>query len=105
MILLIYANEDVKVRKYGGKVLRDNKFKIVSDQNLNGYLQWFTSFWKKFKRNWGNEKSEVAIDKWYKKNEIWRMNYVNQSSRNLKKRKIVSISTGNIWGANLDICT
>ena len=44
MILLIYANEDVKVRKYGGKVLRDNKFKIVSDQDLNGYLQWFTSF-------------------------------------------------------------
>ena len=44
MILLIYANEDVKVRKYGGKVLRDNKFKIASDQNLNGYLQWFTSF-------------------------------------------------------------
>ena len=89
-------SKDLVKRTQSDKVLRDKAFKIASDPKYDGYQRGLASMVYKFfdKKSSG---SDVATEPNYQlTNEFHRQNI-----RKLKRWKVYSSFTDNIWGVNL----
>ena len=89
-------SKDLVKRTQSDKVLKDKAFKIASDPKYDGYQRGLASMVYKFfdKKSSG---SDVATEPNYQlTNEFHRQNI-----RKLKRWKVYSSFTDNIWGVNL----